>query len=47
MRIDLQGLTFAVVMGYTITAMLLSLVILTSDWKMLSDKIEEEVGDTM
>jgi Na+-driven multidrug efflux pump len=44
-RIDLQGLIFAVVVGYTITAMLLSLVVLTSDWKTLSDEIEEEVGD--
>ena len=45
MRIDLQGLTFAVVVGYTITAMILSLVVLTSDWKALSTTIKQIVDD--
>jgi MATE family multidrug resistance protein len=44
-KVNLQGLTFAVVVGYTITAMILSLVVLTSDWKALSDEIQEEVDD--
>lgn len=45
MRIDLKGLTFAVVVGYTITAMILSLVVLTSDWKALSTTIKQIVDD--
>jgi len=45
MRIDLQGLTFAMVVGYTITAMILSLVVLTSDWQTLSTAIKEIVDD--
>jgi len=44
-KVNLQGLTFAVVVGYTITAMILSLVVLTSDWKTLSDEIQEGVDD--
>jgi MATE family multidrug resistance protein len=44
MRIDLQGLTFAVVMGYSVTAMLLSALIVLSDWEMLSKKIQEQVA---
>jgi hypothetical protein len=45
MRVDLQGLTFAVVVGYTVTAMLLSLCVLMSDWKALAEKISEEMSD--
>jgi hypothetical protein len=45
-RIDLiQWLTFAMVVGYTITAMILSLVVLTSDWQTLSTAIKEIVDD--
>jgi Na+-driven multidrug efflux pump len=46
MRVDLQGLTFAVVAGYTVTATLLSLVVLMSDWKFLSEKIIEDMDDS-
>jgi len=45
LRIDLQGLTFAVVVGYTITAMLLSMIILLSDWEKLSKKIQAKMED--
>ena len=45
LRFDLQGLTFAVVVGYTVTAMLLSTVLLLSDWETLSRNIQEEHGD--
>ncbi|KAL3785641.1 hypothetical protein ACHAW5_007642 [Stephanodiscus triporus] len=44
MRIDLQGLAFAVVTGYSVTAMLLSACIAMSDWEMLSKKIQEQVS---
>jgi Na+-driven multidrug efflux pump len=44
MRIDLQGLAFAVVTGYSVTAMLLSACIAMSDWEMLSKKIQEQVA---
>ena len=44
MRIDLQGLTFAVVVGYTVTATLLSACIHMSDWEMLSSKIREQMS---
>jgi Na+-driven multidrug efflux pump len=44
MRIDLQGLTFAVVTGYTATAMLLTACIHMSDWEMLSNKIREQLS---
>jgi len=43
MRIDLQGLTFAVVTGYSVTALLLTACIQSSDWVMLSNKIQEQV----
>ena len=46
MRVDLQGLAFAVVVGYTITAMLLSLCVLMSDWKAMAEKIREEMDDS-
>ena len=45
MRIDLQGLTFAVVVGYTVTSMSLSLCVLMSDWKALAEKIKKEMED--
>eukprot|EP00584_Thalassiosira_punctigera_P026176 CAMPEP_0172579994 /NCGR_PEP_ID=MMETSP1067-20121228/139532_1 /TAXON_ID=265564 ORGANISM="Thalassiosira punctigera, Strain Tpunct2005C2" /NCGR_SAMPLE_ID=MMETSP1067 /ASSEMBLY_ACC=CAM_ASM_000444 /LENGTH=117 /DNA_ID=CAMNT_0013372725 /DNA_START=143 /DNA_END=496 /DNA_ORIENTATION=+ len=41
LRIDLQGLTFAVVIGYTATGMILSTVLLMSDWESLSKEIQE------
>ena len=44
MRIDLQGLTFAVVTGYSVTALLLTACIQLSDWVMLSNKIQEQVS---
>ncbi|KAL3777598.1 hypothetical protein ACHAW5_007488 [Stephanodiscus triporus] len=44
MRINLQGLTFAVVIGYTVTAMLLSAVIILSDWDILAKEIQEQVA---
>jgi MATE family multidrug resistance protein len=44
MRIDLQGLTFAVVTGYSVTALLLTACIQLSDWVMLSNKIQEKVS---
>jgi MATE family multidrug resistance protein len=44
MRIDLQGLTFAVVTGYSATALLLTACIQLSDWVMLSNKIQEKVS---
>jgi len=43
MRINLQGLTFAVVVGYTITAMLLSTFLFMSDWEMFSKQIQERM----
>lgn len=36
---DLKGLTFAVIVGYVMTAMLLSTVLLMSDWEKLSERI--------
>ena len=44
MRIDLQGLTFAVVTGYSVTAFLLTACIKLSDWVMLSNRIQEQVS---
>jgi len=46
MRVDLQGLTFAVVVGYTVTTMLLSLCVLMSAWKALAEEISEEMDDS-
>ena len=42
-RINLQGLTFAVVVGYTVTAMLISALIVLSDWEMLSKNIQMQM----
>jgi len=44
MRINLQGLTFAVVVGYTITAMLLSTFLFMSDWELFSKQIQERMA---
>jgi len=45
---DLKGLTFAVIAGYVMTAMLLSTVLLMSDWEKLSERIREKVlADTV
>jgi hypothetical protein len=44
MRIDLQGLTFAVVVGYTVTAMVMITCILISDWETLSLKIQDHMA---
>lgn len=44
LRIDLQGMTFAVVVGYTVTATLLSTFLLASDWERLSRQIMEVVA---
>ena len=46
MRINLQGLTFAVVVGYTITAMLLSTFLFMSDWDMFSKQIQERMEES-
>ena len=46
MRVDLRGMTFAVVVGYTVTAMLLSLCVVMSDWKALAEEISEEMDDS-
>ncbi len=40
---DLKGLTFAVIAGYVMTAMLLSTVLLMSDWEKLSDRIRDKM----
>lgn len=45
MRVDLQGLVFYVVMGYTDTAMLLSTLLLMSDWDRLSKEIQDRMAD--
>ncbi|KAL7537055.1 hypothetical protein ACHAXR_010152 [Thalassiosira sp. AJA248-18] len=42
-RFNLQGLTFAVVIGYTVTAMLLTVFLLRSDWDKLSNKIQAKM----
>lgn len=44
MRLNLEGVTFAVVIGYTATGFILSLLILFSDWDMLSKRIQEQVS---
>ena len=44
MRIDLQGLVFAVVAGYTVTAMLLTVCIILLDCEMLSRKIQDHLS---
>lgn len=44
MRIDLQGLTFAVVVGYTMTAMVMITCILISDWESLSKRIQDQMA---
>lgn len=44
MNINLQGLAFAVVTGYSVTAMILFALILMSDWEMLSEKVQEQVA---
>ena len=44
LKVDLQGLTFSVVVGYTITAMILSIIVLMSDWESLSQKIQDRVA---
>lgn len=42
LNINLQGLVFAVVVGYVITSMILSTVLLVSDWEMISTKIQNK-----
>ena len=44
MNINLQGLTFAVVTGCSLIAMVLFALILMSDWEALSKKIQEQVS---
>ncbi|KAL7544226.1 hypothetical protein ACHAWF_007606 [Thalassiosira exigua] len=44
LRIDLQGLTFAVVAGYITTATLLMTFLLMSDWECLSRKIQDRMA---
>ena len=45
LKIDLQGLTFAVVVGYTFTALILSSTLLSSNWEQLSAKIVQIAAD--
>ena len=45
MNINLQGLVFAVVTGYSLTAMVLFALILMSDWEARSKKIQEQVSE--
>ena len=42
--INLQGLAFSAVTGYTVIAMILFALILMSDWEKLSEKIQKQVG---
>ena len=44
MNIDLQGLTFSVVIGYAVTAMILSTFLLMSDWETISTAIQERMA---
>mmetsp|Transcript_11650 Transcript_11650/g.24956 ORF Transcript_11650/g.24956 Transcript_11650/m.24956 type:complete len:723 (-) Transcript_11650:96-2264(-) len=43
-RINLQGLTFAVVIGYTVTAMCMSTVLLMTDWERRAKKITDKMA---
>merc|ERR1712085_219602 len=43
LRIDLQGLVFAVVVGYSTTAMFLSYVLLMTNWEKLSTKMQTKM----
>jgi hypothetical protein len=45
LRIDLQGLTFSIVIGYVMCAWIMVIVILVSDWQALSDEIRERVAN--
>jgi hypothetical protein len=44
LNIDLQGLTFSIVMGYVACAWIMVIVILISDWDALSKQIRERVA---
>jgi len=43
LHIDLQGLTFSIVMGYVVCAWIMVIVIFVSDWEALSDQIRDRV----
>ena len=45
LKIDLQGLTFSIVMGYVMCAWIMVIVILVSDWEALSNDIRERVAN--
>ncbi|KAL7507207.1 hypothetical protein ACHAWX_005074 [Stephanocyclus meneghinianus] len=45
LRIDLQGLTFSIVVGYVICALIMAIVLLVSDWDALSKDIRERVAN--
>ncbi|KAL3784819.1 hypothetical protein HJC23_013859 [Cyclotella cryptica] len=45
LRIDLQGLTFSIVVGYVICALIMAIVLLVSDWDALSKNIRERVAN--
>jgi hypothetical protein len=45
LHIDLQGLTFSIVMGYTMCASIMVLVIMVADWETLSNEIRERVAN--
>ena len=39
LNIDLRGLTFSVIVGYAVTANLLSVVLIVSDWEKIAQKL--------
>jgi hypothetical protein len=44
LHIDLQGLTFSIIIGCVMCAWIMVIVILVSDWQALSDEIRERVA---
>lgn len=45
LHIDLQGLTFSIVAGYVICALIMAIVLLVSDWESISNDIRERVAN--
>ena len=39
LNIDLRGLTFSIIVGYAVTASLLSVVLIISDWETIAQKL--------
>jgi len=44
-NIDLQGLTFSIVVGYSMTAAILTTLLLMTNWTKLSDKIQRKMAE--